>query len=231
MPAKVALASQPKSAREQFKSEMPLLYDFVEAEIYNDAYARAYITTQPITSYLTVRFSADKVLRSASEIALFKDAFNITEKQARDILANVSKKAFAEESRARAKPQKQTIKILYDYINEKLWPDPKFQKERSGRIGARVNSIIEKALSHINIALNSNELMDDIRTHFSIPLIKVREILEKIKQEILDELKDREQGKPSGMIPGSQKVKEIHVAPKPAPLFKGPWPSYPEEPE
>ena len=148
-----------------------------------------------------------------------------------DILANVSKKAFAEESRARAKPQKQTIKILYDYINEKLWPDPKFQKERSGRIGARVNSIIEKALSHINIALNSNELMDDIRTHFSIPLVKVREILEKIKQEILDELKDREQGKPSGMIPALKKVKEIHVAPKPAPLFKGPWPSYPEEPE
>ena len=233
--------------KEHLSHKMRFLYNFIEAVINGDP--DNYINTRPVSTYEIVIQTANNVIGNNKQLELFQNAFAMSEKQIKELITTVTKKArealieqasnkskevkSQEEKKSPVmKPAPQTmntqsqqpnvqerinrLKIfsLHDYINEQLSSN---KAARSDFIRADTTFIIDRVLNDTNIALNDDELLAMLQKDHNISRPKLITVLEKIRLDILDELKERTQ-------------KELPVSEK-ASLRNEPWPEHPHEPE
>lgn len=137
--------------REQLSHKMRFLYNFVEAEINGDP--DNYINTRPASTYEMVIKTANNVMISDAQLELFQKAFEMSEKQVKDLITRVTKKARealieqASSKLKKAKPQE-----------EKISPAPVSQPKEMPKL-----NIAKEAQTHFEVEF-ANQTVDKIVT-------------------------------------------------------------------
>jgi hypothetical protein len=223
-----------RSTKEKLGGKLTLLYNFIEAEIKGD---NDYINFRPVSTYEMVIAAANKALKDNTTIALFKNEFKISENQVKKHIRSIIEKATdglgkkshlplkVEKSDAAIKapaPVKPAPEIQDMSLAEKRVKDfltVLFQsKDLSAVLKIHSDKNLELEYMVANSAMYDDEWINEIKNESGIPAIKVKALLEEIRQQIGQVLAER--GYKNYADHFKKKEKKAN----------GPWPEYPESP-
>lgn len=198
--------------------KMRFLYNFVEAEINGDP--DNYINTRPASTYEIVIKTASNAMTSNAQLELFQKAFGISEKQVKDLITTVTRKARnglieleankSKEVKVKSQEEKkspatvasvpQSMSAEYMEARRKIFGlHDHIQEQLSPNKSAQSTFIqgdtifiVESVLNAANTALKDNELLAMLQQDYKISKPKLIIVLEKIKEDALKELEKRE---------------------------------------